>query len=497
MECKVVQGEIEKLPVDTIISSLFEGVQEPGGATGSIDRSINGLIRELISSGDITGKLGSVSVIYPRGLIPANRVLLVGLGKRDNLDMENIRIASAQAIKKARELNAKDVATVIHGSGSGGFSHAAASQAVIEGSLLGIYRFDQLKSSEETGADINTLTLVEFDPTKLAEVHTSVTNTQKIIQGVFLTRDLVNLPPNMATPTHLAQTAQQIADEFDMKITIGDREWAKNNRMGAYLGVAKGAGEPPKFIIMEHNSSREDLETIVLVGKGITFDTGGISIKPSEKMEEMKTDMAGAAAVIGTMKVVGMLNLPLRIIAITPCTENMPDAQAYRPADVITASNGKTIEIISTDAEGRLILADALVYAKKYAPKAVIDLATLTGACVVALGKNTAAGMFCNDNTLSDKLSRSGDKTHERVWPLPLWDEYRKNIESNVADIKNSGGRNSGVSSSAIFLKEFIDYPWAHLDIAGMALSEKDEGYTPLGGTGYGVRLLVDLLQNW
>jgi len=267
--------------------------------------------------------------------------------------------------------------------------------------------------------------------------------------------------------------------------------------MGAYLGVAKGAGEPPKFIIMEHNSSREDLETIVLVGKGITFDTGGISIKPSEKMEEMKTDMAGAAAVIGTMKVVGMLNLPLRIIAITPCTENMPDAQAYRPADVITASNGKTIEIISTDAEGRLILADALVYAKKYAPKAVIDLATLTGACVVALGKNTAAGMFCNDNTLSDKLSRSGDKTHERVWPLPLWDEYRKNIESNVADIKNSGGRNSGVSSSAIFLKEFIDYPWAHLDIAGMALSEKDEGYTPLGGTGYGVRLLVDLLQNW
>ena len=363
--------------------------------------------------------------------------------------------------------------------------------------MLGIYRFDQLKRKEEIGTDISTLTLVEFDPSKLAEVETSVTITQKVIQGVYLTRDLINLPPNMATPTYLAQTAQQIAEEYGMKITVGDRDWAEKNHMGAYLGVAKGAGEPPKFIIMEHNGTHEELDTIVLVGKGITFDTGGISIKPSEKMEEMKSDMAGAAAVIGTMKAVGMLNLPLRIIGIAPCTENMPDAHAYRPADVITASNGKTIEIISTDAEGRLILADALVYAKKYAPKAVIDLATLTGACVVALGKNTAAGIFCNDSSLSDKLLRSGEKTHERVWPMPLWDEYRKNIESSVADIKNSGGRNSGVSSSAIFLKEFIDYPWAHLDIAGMALSEKDEGYTPLGATGYGVRLLVEFLQNW
>ena len=386
---------------------------------------------------------------------------------------------------------------MIHGSGAGGLSHPAASQAVIEGSLLGMYHFDQLKSKVETGMEISTLTLVESDPSKFAEVETSVTRSQKITQGVFLTRDLVNLPPNMATPTHLAQSAQQIADEFGMKITIGDRDWAEKNRMGAYLSVAKGAGEPPKFIIMEHNGAREELDTVVLVGKGITFDTGGISIKSSEKMEEMKADMAGAAAVIGTMKAVGLLNLPLRIIAIAPCTENMPDAHAYRPADVVTASNGKTIEIISTDAEGRLILADALVYAKKYAPKAVIDLATLTGACVVALGKNTVAGMFCNDSNLSGKLLRSGENTHERVWPMPLWDEYRKNIESSVADIKNSGGRNSGVGSSAIFLKEFIDYPWAHLDIAGMALSEKDEGYTPLGATGYGVRLLVDLLQNW
>jgi leucyl aminopeptidase len=239
------------------------------------------------------------------------------------------------------------------------------------------------------------------------------------------------------------------------------------------------------------------LDTVVLVGKGITFDTGGISIKPSEKMDEMKSDMAGAAAVLGAMKVIGSLKLPVHVVSITPCTENMPDAHAYHPADVVTASNGKTIEIISTDAEGRLILADALVYASRYDPKAVVDLATLTGACVTALGKNIAAGLFCTHPDLSDKLVASGNYTHERLWPMPLWDDYLKSIESNVANIKNSGGRFGGVGTSAIFLKEFTAYPWAHLDIAGMALAEKEEGYIPVGGTGYGVRLLVDFLRNW
>ena len=270
--------------------------------------------------------------------------------------------------------------------------------------------------------------------------------------------------------------------------------------MGAFLAVAKGAGEPPKFIVLEHNGERENLDTIVLVGKGITFDSGGISLKPSEGMDHMKSDMAGAAAVLATMKVVGLLDLPLRVIGITPCTENMPDANGYHPADVITASNGKTIEIISTDAEGRMILADALVYASRYQPKAVVDLATLTGACVIALGRAVAAGLLCNDAALGEKLVASGEATHERLWPMPLYEDYLKKIRSLVADIKNTGGRNGGVGTSAYFLKEFTDYPWAHLDIAGMALvTEKiDTGpYQPLGASGFGVRLLTDFLRNW
>jgi leucyl aminopeptidase len=266
--------------------------------------------------------------------------------------------------------------------------------------------------------------------------------------------------------------------------------------MGAFLAVAKGAGEPPKFIVLEHNSDRQDLETIVLVGKGITFDTGGISIKAGERMWLMKSDMAGAAAVLGAMKVVGLLNLPLRIIGIAPCTENMPDANAYRPADVIKASNGKTIEVLNTDAEGRMVLADGLVFAGQYKPSAVIDLATLTGASIIALGQGIAAGLFSTDDSLRDKLVTAGTNTHERLWPLPLWDDYKKVIKSDVADIKNTGGRYGGVASSAVFLKEFTDYTWAHLDIASMAFSDKDDAYTPAGGTGYGVRLLTDYLRN-
>jgi leucyl aminopeptidase len=241
------------------------------------------------------------------------------------------------------------------------------------------------------------------------------------------------------------------------------------------------------------------LDTIVLVGKGITFDTGGISLKPSEHMENMKSDMAGAAAVLGTMKVVGLLNLSLRVVGLAPATENMPDAQGYHPADVITASNGKTVEIISTDAEGRMVLADALVYAGQYKPKAVIDLATLTGACVTALGQGVAAGLFSNDQKLQDRLISSGSITHERLWPLPLWDDYLKKIKSEVADLKNSGGRNGGVGTSAVFLKEFTDYPWAHVDMAGMALMEKKDEtpYIAAGGSGYGVRLLIDFLMKW
>ncbi len=497
MKTIVNQGEIQAVKADTIIVNLFDDVTTPGGATGAVNQALGDAISELIASGDLTGKAGEVGILYPRGAIPATRVLVVGLGKRGDFNLEGVRQAAANGIKQAHKLKAKNVATIVHGAGVGGLDVQAAAQATVEGSLLALYRFAATKQEAEPPHEIDSLTVVEFDSSKVEAIETGSAQAQAIAAGVALARDLVNMPPNMATPTKMADTAVSIANEHNLKITVGGRAWAAEHKMGGFLAVAKGAGEPPKFIVLEHNADREELDTIVLVGKGITFDTGGISIKPSANMGTMKSDMGGAAAVLGAMKAVGAMNLPLRVIGITPCTENMPDANAYRPADVITASNGTTIEIISTDAEGRMVLADGLVYATRYNPKAVIDLATLTGSCVIALGSNMAAGLFSTEDSLRDKLVAAGTAVHERVWPLPLWEDYKEAIKSDVADIKNSGGRFGGVATSAIFLKQFVDYPWVHLDIAGMALSEKANGYIPRGGTGYGVRLLVEFLRNW
>lgn len=493
MNILVEQGNIVSAQADTLIVNLFEGVTTPGGATGAVDRALNGAISDLIAGGDLRGKAGEVAVLYPRGTIEARRVLVVGLGKADTFDMESVRRAAAVAVKRARDLNAQHVATIVHGAGIGGLDVGAAAQATVEGSLLATYRFDAQKKKEPAN-EISRLTIVEFDAGRVDAIRAGVERAAAIGAGVALARDLVNMPPNVATPTRLAEAAQAIAAAHGLGVTIGDRDWAAERKMGAYLAVAQGAGEPPKFIILEHNADRTDLPTVVLVGKGITFDTGGISIKPSERMGEMKTDMGGAAAVLGAMEAVGRLDLPLRVIGITPSTENMPDANAYRPADVITASNGKTIEIISTDAEGRMVLADALVYAESYKPDAVIDLATLTGACVVALGSGVAAGLFCNNDGLRDRLLSAAGATYERLWPMPLYEDYRRTINSDVADMKNSGGRFGGVGTSAVFLREFTNYPWAHLDIAGVALADKSTEYTPAGGSGFGVRLLVAYL---
>lgn len=497
MKIKVRKGSIVEEAVDTLIVNIFEGVSKPGGGTGVVDRALDGAVSEMIAMGDLTGKSREVSVIYPRGKLPAKRVIIVGLGDGSDFGIEEVRQAASTAYKRARELNAKEITTIVHGGGIGALPIRSAAQATVEGSLLTSYDYLKRMGNNDRSNEIASLTLVEIDAEKIEDINQGVKIAEALVGGVFLTRDLVNLPPNVATPTKMADAAGEIADLDNMNILIGDREWASDHNMGAFLAVAKGAGEPPKFIVLEHNGERDDLPAIVLVGKGITFDSGGISLKPGEKMGEMKSDMAGAAVVLGVMKVVGELGLPLRLIGIAPCTENMPDASAYRPADVIKASNGKTIEIVNTDAEGRMILSDALVYADGYQPDAVIDLATLTGACVVALGKGIAAGLFSNDDVLEDRLVKSGNETKERVWPLPLWDDYKKAIKSDVADIKNTGGRYGGVGTSAIFLKEFTNYPWAHLDIAGMALANKDEGYITKGATGYGVRLLVDLLQNW
>ncbi len=496
MNIAVAQGTIQTFLADTIIVNLFEGVTTPGGATGAVNNVLGGAISELIQNGDFTGKAGECVVLYPRGAIPAKRVLVAGLGEARDFDLDGVRGAAASAIRKAGEHRARHVATIVHGAGIAGLPVAAAAQATAEGSLLATYRF-AADRQQKNKHEIDQVTVVEYSADKVEAIEAGVAAAEAVAAGVHLARDLVNMPPNVATPTKMAETAEEIAAQFGMALTVGERAWAAERNMGAFLAVAKGAGEPPKFIVLEHNGGREELDTVVLVGKGITFDTGGISIKPSDRMGLMKSDMAGAAAVLGTMKSVGLLNLPLRIIGITPCTENMPDANAYRPADVIKASNGKTIEVISTDAEGRMVLADGLVYAGQYKPQAVVDLATLTGACVVALGKGMAAGLFSEDPALSSRLQAAAKTTHERLWPLPLWDDYREAIKSDVADMKNSGGRMGGVATSAIFLKQFTDYPWAHLDIAGMAFGEKEKGYVTKGATGFGVRLLIEFLRNW
>lgn len=495
MDVHLHHGSVTTVDADTLVVNLFQGVTAPAGASGAVDQALHGAIQELIAAGDLTGKLGETAVYHPRGALPARRILVVGLGEREKFDLQAVREAAAAAAKRARDLKTHHLATIVHGAGVGGLAVEAAAQATVEATLLALYHYAAPKQTEPPHP-IASLTLVEADAAKLEALQAGSAAAQAIAAGVYLTRDLVHAPPNVATPNHMAAVAQEIADRWGMSLTLGGRKWAARHQMGAFLAVARGAGDKPRFIVLEYNAHLTDQPPIILVGKGITFDTGGITLKPGEKMGEMKADMAGAGAVLGAMEAIARLQLPRRVVAIAPCTENKPDAHAYRPGDVISASNGKTIEIISTDAEGRMVLADALVYAQRYRPAAVVDLATLTGAIGVALGEGVAGGLFCNNDSLRDQLLAAGQITHERLWPMPLWDDYRKIIDSSVADFKNSGGRAGGVGASAIFLREFVDYPWAHLDIANVAFTHKTAGYESPGATGFGVRLLVEWLRR-
>ena len=509
MKLQLLHEAIEQTTADTLIINLFDDVTTPSGATGAVDAALGGAISELIASGDLKGKAGEVGVLYPRGAIPAQRVLVVGLGSRAKFDVEQVRRASATGVKRAADLGGRQVATIVHGAGVAGLDVATAAQATVEGAAAVLYQYranalDDLEARlathgawahEHTPAEGElVLSVVEVAAEKLAAVEAGLRVGTAVAQGAGLARDLVNLPPNIATPAALAEVARYLAERHGFRATIGDRAWAAEQKMGAFLAVAQGSADEPYFIALEHDGAEE--AAVVLVGKGVTFDTGGISIKPTENMWQMKSDMAGAAAVLGTMHTVGALKLARHVVGLAPCTDNKPDSAAYRPADVITASNGKTIEIISTDAEGRMILADALVFAQRYTPAAVIDLATLTGACVIALGEDVAAGIFCNDEALQGRLTAAGQATFERLWPMPLWDDYREKIKTDVADMKNSGGRYGGVGTSAVFLREFTAYPWAHLDIAGMAYSSQAQLGGAKGATGFGVRLLIAYLRN-
>lgn len=504
MEIAVKAGQIQQEKAELIVVNLFEGIKTPGGATGAVDKALGELITDLIASGDFKGKLNELAVLYTQGAIPAKRVIVVGLGKEEEFDLDKVRDAAGTLSKKVRQLGVKSYSTIVHGGGKAGLSVEMASQAIAEGTILALYKFLEHKSaSDEEETEIERLTFVEFDAGKLPQVEAGARAGQVTAESACLARDLINHPPNVATPTMLAETAEQLAEEHGLRCQILDEEQMAELGMGALLGVAQGTQEPARFIILEHNADRDDLDTIVLVGKGLTFDSGGISLKPGENMEKMKTDMAGGAVVLATLRTAGILDLPLHVVGLVPATENLPGGRAYKPADVLRSLSGQTIEVINTDAEGRLILADALAYAQRYEPKAVVDLATLTGACVVALG-HMASGLMGTDAQLVAKLKRASQATAELAWELPLLKDYYRQIDSTVADVKNVGGRPAGAITAGAFLSKFAQgYPWAHLDIAGTTWIERDKIYplrsylpTP-GATGVGVRLLVQFLRDW
>lgn len=500
MDVQVAAGRLGDVVCDALLLFAFEG-GEWSGDTAPVDEALKGALTQLVEGGDFSGKAGQVAVLYPQGAIPARRVIAVGLGNRDKFTVDAIRRAAAQGVQKARDLKAKAAAAVpveiIN------IGRAQAVEALVEGALLGLYQYHGQKTGDAPEALPELLTVVVAQ-SEMALAQEGISTGAAIAEGVKVTRDLVNLPPNICTPAYMGDTAREVGRLAGVKVEVLERKQIEALNMGALLGVAQGSETPPRFIIMEHNADRAaELDTIVLVGKGVTFDTGGYSLKDREGMVGMKADMGGGGAVIGAMRAIAEMKLPLHVVGLVPAVDNMVSGKAYRPQDVLKASNGVTIEIISTDAEGRLLLADALVFAARYKPAAVVDIATLTGACVVALG-TVAAGLFSSDDHLRDALLDAAERTGEKIWPLPLWPEYDKAIESQTADVKNSGGRYGGAATAAAFLKHFVDYPaWAHLDIAGMAGIDSlggngDNPYVPgKGATGFGVRLMTDFVRHW
>lgn len=496
MVLKAKIGQISQEKTDAIYLGIYEeDVENLKNTAKLVDDATDGMISELLETGDFRGELNDTALLYTRGVIPAVRLLLAGLGSKDEFELEKLRQVSATVVRRLRDLGIKRYSVLFHDVKD---EIEKMAQALAEGTILGHYQFAEHKT--ENLDKIKTVDRVEL----LCSDDTQRTKTQKgldigkiIAEGTVFARDLSNHPANVATPSMLAREAKKIAKAGNLKCEILSTPELEEGGFQAILAVAKGSYEDPKFIILEYNVDEEEYDTVVLAGKGVTFDSGGISIKSSKDMEEMKHDMSGAAAVLGAMQVISKLKPPLRVIGLIAATENMPGGEAQKPGDVIQSLSDKTIEVINTDAEGRLVLADALAYATRYKPSAIIDLATLTGAVVTALGHFTS-GMMGTSQELMDKLKKAGEDSGERTWPLPLWDEYDDAIKSDVADVKNVGDGTAGSIIGGAFLKKFVeDYPWVHLDIAGTAWLKKEQPYSPKGGTGFGVRLLVEFLRNY
>ncbi len=493
MKIKLEQGSLTTVECDVIIVNLFEGVKTPGGATGAVDKALDGLISKyIIEKDNFEGKFGTTYTIPTYGKIPADKVLLVGLGKQEDFDLNKLRHLSSKVINKCKSfLKAKKICSILHGAGTGGLDAFDCARAITEGVLIGGYEFNKYKSSKDK-KDIE-FTIVELDENIANEAKKGLELGHITADATNFARDLVNEPAEYATPSKLAEIAQSIED---INTKIIEKDEAEKLGMGSYLAVAKGSSQPPKFIHMKYTPKENCKKKIAIIGKGVTFDSGGLDLKPPASMKNMKDDMSGSATVIAIMKHLSMLNPEIEVHGIIAATENMPGANAYKPGDVLTAMNGKTIEVDNTDAEGRLTMADALCYAEKLGVDEIIDIATLTGACLVALG-HMASGIMGTNQAMIDKLIESGHMGGERLWALPLYDEYKDDLKSDIADFKNSGSRYAGASSAGMFLKEFVDNtPWVHIDIAGPAFLKKPVRELSKGPSGAGVRTLINYILN-
>ncbi len=495
MDLRVTQGDISAFACDSIVVNLFESVTHPGGGTGAVDRALNGAISHAIAAGDFSGKSGSSLLLYTNGRIPAARVLVVGLGPAADFDFLAARKAAGVAVTRLKKLTGVSTAgAILNGAGIGSQDPTEMARAFALGSQLAAYQPPAYPTRAERQT-LDSLTLVESSAPRIPAVEAGLAAGAKLAAGVCFARDLVNEPPNILIPVEFARRAKERTEGTSLSCEVLGEAEMQDLGMGLILGVSQGSHQEAQLIILKHEPpGTEDQAPLVFIGKGITFDTGGISIKPAAGMDEMKTDMAGAAAVVGSLLAISALEMPQKVFGLAVCVENMPGGNAYRPGDILTNIQGKTAEILNTDAEGRLVLSDCLGFVARYQPQAVIDLATLTGAIGIALG-DQAAGLFSNDAAWEQQVVAAAAVSGDRVWPMPMYDEYADAIKSDMAQVKNTASRMAGVSSSAKFLEHFTEgYAWAHLDIAYMALRGKGKGLSePKGASGYGVQLLTAL----
>ena len=496
MIVKIVPGDISEFVADVIVVNIFEGMEYISGSMAAVDKALGNAITRLITDGEIKGKLNEVTIIHSLGRIPAMRVAVVGLGKQNELTLNKVRDVTAEACRQFRKIGISRVATVAHGSGVGGLDGEKVAQAVTEGALLGLYRFNKYMTPDLESHEIQEVILVEKDEDKIPALERGCNRGKVMAEATNFARDLVNEPANWKTPSQIAAVTQEMAKTYSLKCTVLGKRQIEEAGMGALLGVTQGSHEEPKFVVLHYTGDTESHAAVGLIGKGISFDSGGISLKPSQDMWEMKGDMAGAAAVIAAICAIAQIKPVINVTVLAPLTENLPGGAALKPGDILRAMNNKSIEVVTTDAEGRLILADALCYAQKSGLSPLVDVATLTGACVVALG-TLCTGVFGNNQELINDICQAGDDAGELVWQMPMFEEYKELNKSDVADIKNSGGRQGGAITAAQFLAEFVaSKPWVHLDIAGPFLSKEDKGYRVKGATGVAVRTLINYILS-